>query len=160
MFGPTTTMGAKNISRIMWTMLTLIPITNKDISYNRKNILEDRQLFRALSSHSVPLWPWENWYCRVGHFQRQNHRNEDGQSTESERMSGRCGEYAKLIDRPRNISCPAVIGLPKWGTCRLGVDRGFFARANRKDGLRVTTGIEMKTLKLKSWVDWMYWKAV
>ena len=98
----------------------------------QNKILDDRQLFRALSSHSVPLWPWENWYCRVGHFQRQNHRNEDGQSTESERMSGRCGEYAKLIDRPRNISCPAVIGLPKWGTCRWGDWQRFFCTRQEK----------------------------
>ena len=140
--------GAKNISRIMWTMLTLIPITNKDISYNRKNILEDRQLFRALSSHSVPLWPWKNWYCRIWSRSETNHRNEDGQSAASELIVS-CGEYANSSG-PRYINRPVEIGMPKWGTCQTSEPTEVFSHKSIwMNDLCVTNGVEVRKLKLK-----------
>ena len=47
--------GAKNIPRIMWTMLTLIPITNKDISYNRKIFLRTDSCFEHWALIQCPF---------------------------------------------------------------------------------------------------------
>ena len=76
--------GAKNISRIVWTMLTLIPITNKDISYNRKIFLRTDSCFEHWALIQCPFDLEKNWYCWIWSRLETNHRNEDGQSAASE----------------------------------------------------------------------------
>ena len=126
----------------------------------QKKILEDRQLFRALSSHSVPLWPWKNWYCRIRSRSETNHRNEDGQSAASELIVS-CGEYANSSG-PRYINRPVEIGMPKWGTCQTSEPTEVFSHESIEWMIFVSrTALKWENWnwklcrleKLKSWLE-------
>ena len=145
----------------MWTMPPLIPITNKDISYNRKIFLRTDSCFEHWALIQCPFDLEKNWYCWIWSHLETNHRNEDVQSAASELICElrRVCEYSS---GPRYINRPVEIGMPKWGTCQTSEPTEVFSHESIEWMIFVSrTALKWENWnwklcrldKLKSWLE-------
>ena len=149
--------GAKNISRIMWTMLTLIPITNKDIRCNRKIFLRTDSCFEHWALIQCPFDLEKNWYCRIWSRLETNHRNEDGQSAASELIC-ELRRVCEFIRAPLHKSSSWDWDAEVRYMSNIRADR-FFRTSQLNEWSSCHERRWSEKIETESCVDWINWKA-